>query len=216
MPSCAGSWLRTASTSLAAMPSELTGVPADLQRYLQQSRDSLMRALEGLGEYDIRRPLTPTGTNLLGLVKHLAGIELGYLVESVGRPAPVLPWNEDGSVWDSADLWATADQSREEIIGLYRQAWELSDASLAAVSLDAPADVDWWPAHKRPTTFGHLVVRVGAETAQHAGHAEILRELVDGQAGRDHDRQGGAEWWASYLARIQAAADRFADVRPPV
>ncbi|HEV7147086.1 MAG TPA: DinB family protein [Pedococcus sp.] len=198
------------------MATELTGVPADLHRYLQQARDSLMRALDGLGEYDIRRPLTPTGTNLLGLVKHLAGVELGYLVESVGRPAPSLAWNDDGSVWDSADMWATADQSRDELTRLYHQAWELSDASLAAVPLDAPAEVDWWPAHKRHTTFGHLVVRVVAETAQHAGHAEILRELVDGQAGRDHDHQGDAAWWAGYLARIQAAADAYADVRPPV
>ena len=198
------------------MTFELSGIPADLHRYLQQSRDSMLRALDGLGEYDVRRPLTPTGTNLLGLVKHLAGIELGYLVESVGRPAPVLPWNEGGSVWDSADLWATPDQSREAIVSLYHQAWELSDASLAEVPLSAPAEVDWWPPQKRHTTFGHLVVRVVAETAQHAGHADILRELVDGQAGRDHDRQGDAQWWASYLGRIQAAADAFADVRPSV
>src|SRR6478672_2981085 len=95
-----------------------TGLGADLQRYLQQGRDGLLRALEGLGDYDLRRPMTPSGTNLLGLVKHLAGVELGYLVESVGRDAPVLPWNEDGSVWDSADMWATADQSREYIVDL--------------------------------------------------------------------------------------------------
>lgn len=184
-----------------------TGLGADLHRYLQQGRDGLLRALEGLGDYDLRRPMTPSGTNLLGLVKHLAGVELGYLVESVGRDAPVLPWNEDGSVWDSADMWATADQSREYIVGLYRQAWVLSDAALAAVALDQPAEVEWWPAEKRHTTFGHLVVRVVAETAQHAGHADILRETIDGQAGRDHDAQGDRQWWGEYVATIQAAAD---------
>lgn len=186
---------------------EFTGLKVDLQRYLQQGRDGLMRSLEGLGEYDIRRPMTPSGTNLLGLVKHLAGVELGYLVESVGRKAPMLPWNEDGSVWDSADMWATADQSREYVLGLYRQAWALSDAALAEVPLDAPAEVEWWSAEKRHTTFGHLVVRVVAETAQHAGHADILRETIDGRGGRDHDDQGDAQWWADYLARIKAAAD---------
>ena len=87
-----------------------TGLSADLQRYLQQGRDGLLRSLDGVSEYDARRPLTPSGTNLLGLVKHVAGVELGYLVESVGREAPVLPWNEDGSVWEGADMWALADR----------------------------------------------------------------------------------------------------------
>ncbi|NEE26132.1 DUF664 domain-containing protein, partial [Streptomyces sp. SID7982] len=54
--------------------------PKDILRlYLQNARDALLWKLDGLSEYDIRRPLTPTGTNLLGLVKHVAGIELGYL-----------------------------------------------------------------------------------------------------------------------------------------
>jgi hypothetical protein len=190
---------------------ELTGMSADLHRYLQQGRDALVRTLDGLAEYDIRRPLVPSGTNLLGLVKHLAGVELGYLVESVGREAPVLPWDEDGSVWDSADMWATAEQSRDYIVGLYRQAWALADASLGEVALDAPAEVRWWSPEKRHTTFGHLVVRVVAETAQHAGHAEILRETLDGQAGRDHDDVGDRQWWADYVGKIQAAADAFRD-----
>ena len=56
-------------------------IGADLQRYLQQSRESVVSSLDGLSEYDIRRPMTPTATNLLGLVKHLAGIELAYLGE---------------------------------------------------------------------------------------------------------------------------------------
>ncbi len=51
---------------------------ADLQRYLQTAREALLWKLEGLDEYDARRPLTPTGTNLLGLVKHAAGVEVGY------------------------------------------------------------------------------------------------------------------------------------------
>jgi hypothetical protein len=186
-----------------------TAMAADLHRYLQQGRDALLRTLEGLGEFDTRRPLVPSGTNLLGLVKHLAGVELGYLVESVGRDAPVLPWNEDGSVWDSADMWATPGQTRDHLVGLYRHAWALSDASLAEVPLDAPAEVAWWSQDKRYTTFGHLVVRVVAETAQHAGHAEVLRETLDGQAGRDHDVQGDPQWWSDYVARIQAAADTF-------
>lgn len=158
----------------------MSGLSADLRQYLQQGRDGLLRSLDGLSEYDARRPLVASGTNVLGLVKHLVGVELGYLVESVGREAPVLPWNEDGSVWEGADMWATTMESREYLVGLYRQAWALADTSLAEVPLDAPASVPWWPAARRETTFGHLVVRVVAETAQHAGHADILRESLDG------------------------------------
>jgi len=181
----------------------------DLRHYLQQGRDAVVRSLDGLSDYDARRPLVPSGTNLLGLVKHLSGIELGYLGACVGRPAPVtLPWEEDGSAWEGADMWATPDQSREYLLDLYRTAWHHSDESLATIPLDAPASVDWWPEERRRTTFGHLVARVLAETAQHAGHCDILRESVDGQGGRDAS-DISEEAWASYVGRIQAAADTF-------
>ncbi|MDT7805341.1 MAG: hypothetical protein QOI78_8774 [Actinomycetota bacterium] len=188
---------------------------ADLHRYLQESRESLLASLDGLSEYDIRRPMTPTATNLLGLVKHLAGIEFGYLGDCVGRPAPVtLTWVEDESIWDSADMWATAEQTREELVTLYRRAWQHSDESIAELPLDAPASVEWWPEERRRTTFGSLLVRVVAETAQHAGHADIVRELLDGRPGGDHDIAGDAAWWTRHLARVQEAADRHREVGP--
>ncbi|HEX3297148.1 MAG TPA: DinB family protein [Nocardioides sp.] len=180
----------------------------DLRGYLQESREAVVGSLDGLSEYDVRRPLVPSGTNLLGLVKHLTGIELGYLGACVGRPSPVtLPWEDDGSVWESADMWATADQSREYLLGLYRRAWRHSDESLDSIPLDAPASVAWWSEGQRATTFGHLVARVLAETAQHAGHGDIVRELIDGRAGRDSSGIGDEQWWESYVARVQAAAD---------
>jgi Protein of unknown function (DUF664) len=182
----------------------------DLGRYLQEARDSVVRSLDGLGEYDVRRPVVASGTNLLGLVKHLTGIELGYLGTSVGRTPPVvLPWEEDGSVRESGDMWATADQTREYLLGLYRTAWRHSDESLTQLPLDAPAAVPWWPEERRATTFGSLVVRVVAETAQHAGHCDMVREIVDGRGGRDASDIGDEAWWASYVGKIQAAADAF-------
>jgi len=184
-----------------------TGLAADLQRYLQESRDGLLRSLEGLSEYDARRPMTPTGTNVLGIVKHLVGVELGYLVESVGREAPVLPWNADGSVWEGADMWARADEPREWLVALYRDAWALSDATIAELPLDTPVSIAWWPDARRVTTLGHVLVRTVTDTARHAGHADILRELIDGQAGPDHDDLAETLPWPEYLARVQAAAD---------
>jgi len=183
---------------------------ADLHRYLQQARDGLVSKLDDLDEFDIRRPMTPSGTNLLGLVKHLTGVELGYLVESAGRPTEIkLPWNEDGSVWESGDMWAKPDESREYLVDLYKSVWRQSDDSIEQLALDAPATVAWWPEERRETTFGHLLVRVVAETAQHAGHADIIRESIDGRGGRDHDDVGNADWWNTYVGQIQTAADTF-------
>ncbi|NKE62009.1 DinB family protein [Lentzea sp. PSKA42] len=159
----------------------------DLRHYLQSSRESVLSSLDGLSEYDARRPLVPSGTNLLGLVKHLIGIEFGYLGDSVGRPAPVkLPWAEDGSIWENGDMWVKPTESREYIVDLYRLAWKHSDESIATLPLDAPASVPWWPEERRGTTFGHLLVRVVAETAQHAGHCDVVRELIDGRSGADN------------------------------
>ncbi|SDM64354.1 DinB family protein [Allokutzneria albata] len=190
----------------------MTAIADHLQRSLQASRDALIRSLDGLSEYDVRRPVTPSGTNLLGLVKHLVGIELGYLGDSVGRPAPVtLPWNEDGSVWQNGDMWAKADESREHLTDLYRTAWRHTDESIGTLSLDAPASVAWWPEERRQTTFGHLLIQVTAETAQHAGHADIVREMIDGRGGRDQGDLGGEDWWNAYVAGIQQAADAYRD-----
>src|SRR5271165_2638322 len=104
------------------------GPKADLRRYLQAAREALLWKLNGLSEYDLRRPMTPTGTNLLGLVKHLAGLEYLYLGESLGRPGPeTLPWIEDGSIWDGADMWALPGESSGYLTGLYRRACEHAD-----------------------------------------------------------------------------------------
>jgi hypothetical protein len=180
-----------------------------LHEKLREVRAALLAAVEGASEHDLRRPGTPTGTNLIGLVKHLVGIEHVYLCDSFGRPAPdVLPWVTDGSVWDGADMWATADESSDEILALYRRACDASDATIAALDLESPGRVPHWRAETADTTLGYLLVRMVAETAQHAGHAEILRELADGRTGSDTATSGID--FATYVARIQDAADRHA------
>src|SRR5437016_3452779 len=91
----------------------------DLHRYLRGAREALLWKLDRLSEYDIRRPLTPTGTNLLGLVKHLAGVAAGYFGETFGRPfGEAMSWLDDDAE-PNADMWAPADESREEIVGMY-------------------------------------------------------------------------------------------------
>ena len=176
---------------------------------LREGRAALLSRLDGLGEYDLRRPMTGTGTNLLGLVKHLAGLEYGYLGESLGRPGPeTLPWVEDGSIWDGADMWALPGESSADLVGLYRRACEHADRVIDEFDLEAPARVAHWPEARRDTTLGFLLVRMTAETAQHAGHADIVRELIDGTGGADHDMLDDASW-RDYAARVGAAAETF-------
>ena len=101
----------------------------------------MLRKLDGLSEYDVRRPLVPTGTNLLGLVKHVASVEFGYFGDIFGRPsAEPLPWYAEDAE-PNADMWATADETREQIIGLYHRAWAHADATIDALPLDAPGRV---------------------------------------------------------------------------
>jgi len=183
---------------------------AELHHKLQAARAVMVSKLDGLSEYDRRRPMTSTGTNLLGLVKHLAGLEYGYLGGSFGHPAPeTIPWIEDGSIWDGADMWAKPDESSAYIIGLYQRACSHADGVITSLDLDAPGSVPHWPADRRETTLGVLLIRMVAETAQHAGHADIIRELIDGQGGPDQNAFDEATW-RDYVARIQAAADACA------
>ncbi|MDQ0600784.1 hypothetical protein QF037_005129 [Streptomyces canus] len=185
--------------------------PKDILRfYLQSARDALLWKLDGVSEYGVRRPLTPTGTNLLGLVKHAAGVELGYLGDTFGRPSGErLPWL-DTAAEANGDMWATADESREDIVGLYRRAWAHADATLDALALDTVGRVPWWPDGKDEVTLHHAMVRVIADTHRHAGHADILRELMDGAVGMNQGNDSMASqdpaWWEAYRERLERAA----------
>lgn len=183
-----------------------------LGRYLQVGRDAIVWKLEGLSEYDLRRPLVPTGTNLLGLVKHLASVELGYFGDCFGFPhREVLPWADEGAE-PNADMWATAGESSEEIVALYRRAWAHTDATVEALELDAPGHVPWW-GEANPVTLERILIHVATETHRHAGHADIIRELIDGQAGlldrAPNMPEVDAVWWEAYRARLQETAEGF-------
>ncbi|WP_199424922.1 DinB family protein [Actinotalea solisilvae] len=183
---------------------------AVLLRYLRSQRDGLASKVDGLSEYDARRPLTPTGTNLRGLVKHVASVQLGYLTDVFGRPSGrELPWDAEDAEPD-ADLWVTAEESREDVLELHRFSAEQADATVAALDLDARGEVPWWPAERRAVTLQQVLVHLCVETARHAGHADILRELVDGATGQrpgDPNVTGrSGDEWAVHRARIEEAA----------
>ncbi|MCP3805002.1 DinB family protein [Allokutzneria sp. A3M-2-11 16] len=149
---------------------------------LREVREAVLGKLDGLSEYDARRPLTGSGTNLLGLVKHLSTWEARYFGEVFGRPYPEhLPrWDDESA--RGTDLWATEHETRAEIVDRYRRVWEHADATIDTLAIDAPGHVPWWP---RPdVTLFNVMVHMLTETNRHAGHADILHEqLVGAQPG---------------------------------
>ena len=175
-----------------------------LHEDLRWVRDVMVAKLDGLSEYDVRRPVTRTGTNLLGLVKHLTLSESRYFGEVFGRPAA-----DPGPRWDDLeqrgrDLWATESEGRAEIVDRYRAACAHADATIAALPIDAPGRVPWWP--EPDVLLFNVLVHMLTETNRHAGHADILREQLDGvtsAAARDDD------FWADRRAKIDNAARSF-------
>lgn len=185
---------------------------AVLHRYLRTARDTLLWKLDGLDDYDMRRPMTPTGTNLLGLVKHVASVSHEYLGSVMGRPSGIeLPWVTDDPIGEpNADLWVPAAESSEFIIDLYQQVARHSDATVTELELDAVGHVPWWGDRGR-VTLQWILVHLTTEINRHAGHADIIRELIDGAVGhrREVDNMWGQEepgYWQRHRQRIEEAA----------
>lgn len=156
----------------------------------------------------------PTGTNLLGLVKHLAGVEMAYFGETFGRPCPDrLPFDDPDPY---ADMFAAPGESREFITGLYRKAWAHADVTIETLPLTAVGHVPWWPADRSEVTLHHILVRVATETSRHAGQADLVRELIDGAIGLTAARPNvpasdEADWGALY-DRVEDAARQAAGI----
>ena len=179
-----------------------------LHNDLRQIREVMLWKLDGLCECDIRRPLTVTGTNLLGLIKHVATWEARYFGEVFWRPFPEpLPrWDDEAA--SGTDLWATEHETRDEIIDFYRRAWKHSDATITALAIDSPGQVPWWP---RPDVrLFNILVHLLNDTQRHAGHADILREQLDGAVGTDANYPSAPEYdaafWQDRRAKIEHAA----------
>ncbi|PQZ88172.1 hypothetical protein CQ018_17150 [Arthrobacter sp. MYb227] len=183
-----------------------------LHSYLTASREAVLWKAEALSDYHLSRPLVPSGSNILGIIQHLACVEFGYFVECFGQQAnePLLT-QIDGSDDMDADMWVPTHIPTDEILQFYRRAISRANENILALDLDAPATVSWWAEEKRNTTLGRLLIHMNVETARHAGQMDIIRELVDGSIGDrkispnlpPHDSQG----WVTLLQKIQKAAD---------
>jgi Protein of unknown function (DUF664) len=182
-----------------------------LTHYFTRQFDDLLSKIEGLPEYDARRPMTATGTNLLGLIQHTGAVVLGYARLPWGRDlGRELMW-EDTDEEPDIDLRVLPDVSRDEVLQLAADA-RAAMVELLAGPLAATGEVPWWGPNGNVTVH-RVAVHVIAEIARHAGHADILRELIDGQAGM---RQGDpnippltAEARAERANRIESDAKRY-------
>jgi hypothetical protein len=194
--------------------SELFDPKAILQHYLRRAREGLLMKVDGLSERELRMPRTPTGTSLIGIVKHCANVEWGYLGTSFGRafsrPELLVPFSAYLSD-PQVDWFATEQETTADILDLYHLVGEETRATIDALPLDTVGRVPWWPEDVAEANLHHLAVRVIDDTSRHAGQADILRELHDGAVGLhpQNDNIPPGYDWPAYVARLTALAERY-------
>ena len=154
------------------------GEKESLKVALDRHRDAILWKLEGVGDDDLRRPLVPSGTSLLGLVKHLAAVEYGWFCDTFGRPTEPLPFDDDDP---DADLRIEPDETTADILAFYDRARTTADRIVEEIGLEETG-MAWFG---EPVTMRWVLIHMVEETARHAGHVDILRELIDGMTG-DH------------------------------
>jgi uncharacterized damage-inducible protein DinB len=156
------------------------GEKENLHFSLDRHRDVVLWKLDGLGDEQLRRPMTPSGTNLLGLVKHLAAVEYGWFCLTFGRAAEPLPFDDDD---ENADLRVEPQETTADIVAFYGRARAAADKVIDELPLDSLGTA--W--HGETVSLRWVLIHMIEETARHAGHLDIVRELIDGATG-DHSR----------------------------
>jgi hypothetical protein len=153
-------------------PPRLAGGERDtLLALLQYQRDSLLRKVAGIGDNAAHRQLVGSGTSLLWLIKHMARAEAVWIL-----------WRFAGTDVTVPDDAVEPSDSLAEVVRLYQATWSQTDVAIsAASSLD---EVCRRTGDESPVNLRWVLAHLLEETARHAGHADILRELIDGQTGR--------------------------------
>lgn len=184
-----------------------------LHRPLQEARQALLWKVDGLGEREARMPRTPTGTSLLGIVKHALNVEVGYFGPTFGREWPTPQELVAESAYDldpQADWYATEAETLAGITDLYQRVWAFADEAIEQLPLDAAGRVPWWREGHQEVTLQQIVLVVTGDLARHAGHADILREFHDDAIGLMPDRTNIPDLdWPAYVATLTALANRF-------
>jgi len=145
---------------------------ATLVAFLDYLREAVVAKASGISEEDARRALVPSGTSVLGLVKHLTMVEVSWF-----------QWSFAGD-----DVHVPADRIKESdtvasAIAAYRGAAARNNEIVARAD-DLSARCARKPPTTDPMSLRWILVHMVEETARHAGHADILREQIDGEVGR--------------------------------
>ncbi|BCJ47868.1 hypothetical protein GCM10010168_22270 [Actinoplanes ianthinogenes] len=190
---------------------DLSDPKSALRLYLQEARDSLIWKLDGLSEREARMPRTPTGNNLLGVLKHCLNVEAGYFGPTFGREFPTPEELVDLAVYDKdpqADWYAREDETKDGLIDLYRRVGAFADETIEQLPLDTLGRVPWWP-DGQPVTLHHIVVRVIYDLSRHAGQADIMREQHDQAIGLHPGNTNipGDYDWPAYVAKLTRLAE---------
>jgi hypothetical protein len=152
----------------------LTGGEKDtLTDSLDRHREALLWKLDGLSDEQLRQAVLPSGYGLLGLVKHVAWTEYGWFVTTFGRPAPQEP-TEPG-----ADFRVGPGESAADVFAFYAAARAVADAVIGELELTDRGRA-WWD---EDVTLRWVLVHMIEETCRHIGHADVIRELIDGATG---------------------------------
>lgn len=162
------------------------GQPAEAQdqvllEFLAAQREAVLAIVEGLDEEAWHRSVIPTGWTPAGMVEHLAGAEFHWFQMVVAGAEIELPEGEEMEPYDPMAAFVTG-MSSAEVIAEYRDICGRSDAVLAVTPLSAaPRGVHGDPDMEQPATVRWVVLHMIEETARHAGHLDIARELLDGR-----------------------------------
>ena len=195
---------------------------ADLHDYLRAARAALLWKVDGISEYDARRPLVATGTNLLGLVKHCATVEWGHFSAAFDRPfRTTLPW-VGGDAEPDADMWAAADETRAGLVELYRELCAHSDTVIDELPLDTVGEVPWWPPEISRVTLHAILAHTVAEAQRTRATPTSCASWSTARPGtvrrdrcsRPATASGGAPGSSAWSAR-PGRADESVDVRIP-
>ncbi|MEV4180248.1 DinB family protein [Streptosporangium canum] len=143
---------------------------------LDRHRDVVLWKLHGLDDEQVRRPMTPSGTSLLGLVKHLASVEYGWFCETFGRETEPLPFDDED---ENADLRVEPHETTADIVEFYGRARAAADRVIDELDVE-DAGTAWFG---DTVTMRWVLIHMIEETARHAGHMDIVRELLDGATG---------------------------------
>lgn len=143
---------------------------------LEYQQDTLPLKIAGLSDVQLRQALVPSGTTLLGIIKHQAYVHRWWFRYVFAGEEVMFPWSESDP---DADWRIEPDDTTEQILALYQEEVGLSRTIIAAASFDDPARNS-----ERGFTLRRIMLHMIQEIARHAGHIDILAELIDGRTGR--------------------------------